>query len=283
MNHLNRLSHRGRGFTLVELLVTVGIIAVLIAILVPVLSIARNKANETRCLSNQRQFMQAMLSYAVDNAGYLPAPNWDGGSNPASPAAPNPPGWLYDPSQLIPNNTFQNGDSTHPSDVTHGLLYQYLNTLQVYHCPMDDGTWGTNTVQILSTYIMNGAVCDYGYQQNLRGEKLRAFKSSAILFWELPLLLIDNGVVNDGADFPAEGITTRHSNGSTVAFADGHAELLTWTAFTNDWYTVTPGPAPGIAPGMLWCAPRSQYNDGGESVYSGTWPPSAPPQPTSGG
>jgi prepilin-type N-terminal cleavage/methylation domain-containing protein len=60
------------GFTLVELLVVIGIIAVLIAVLLPVLSKARAAANRTACLSNVRQLYNAFLMYSNDNDGYLP-------------------------------------------------------------------------------------------------------------------------------------------------------------------------------------------------------------------
>ena len=63
-----------RGFTLVELLVVIGIIVLLVSILLPALNRARDNVQTTQCLSNMRQIGIAQAAYAMDNEGYaLPA------------------------------------------------------------------------------------------------------------------------------------------------------------------------------------------------------------------
>ena len=68
-----RATTTGRiGFTLIELLVVIAIIAILAAILFPVFARAREKARETRCLSNVKQLGMALLMYAGDHEGAFP-------------------------------------------------------------------------------------------------------------------------------------------------------------------------------------------------------------------
>lgn len=106
------------GFTLVELLVVIGIIALLISILLPALNKAREQANMTVCASNERQMANATHMYAMDNKGYFPC--------------------------VDSNNV--------PDEWWPALLNPYLNNEKVFQCPIQFGAGNP-----VNTYTANGA------------------------------------------------------------------------------------------------------------------------------
>jgi prepilin-type N-terminal cleavage/methylation domain-containing protein/prepilin-type processing-associated H-X9-DG protein len=115
-----------RGFTLVELLVVIGIIALLMGILLPVLSRTRASAADLKCQSNVRQISAALMIYATECEGYLP-PAED------STLPQGRPTWHTRIWQRVIGRPFQT------DDFTGGGTYSYLQ-YTVFECPQAEGS-----------------------------------------------------------------------------------------------------------------------------------------------
>ncbi|MGD0140909.1 MAG: type II secretion system protein [Tepidisphaeraceae bacterium] len=157
MKVINRRSHgRLGGFTLVELLVVIGIIAILVAVLLPALSKARRAANTIACASNLRQIVQAMMMYATQNNGYIPGgPQSSAAFLTASPSGTGAVGWnpLFGPditsstpfgcpglSQTwdweAPIATMMGASFNQAGDLKSRMQrYYFLNTFGAFVCP----------------------------------------------------------------------------------------------------------------------------------------------------
>jgi len=121
------------GFTLVELLVVIGIIAILIAILLPALSAARSQAMTVQCSAGLRSIGQAMQLYANENHGYVPR-DYDPGNISQ--------GHIFWAEVLAPHLGFPIDDLYPLPDSTARdvKLGPRLAKIPIYHCPAFVGT-----------------------------------------------------------------------------------------------------------------------------------------------
>jgi prepilin-type N-terminal cleavage/methylation domain-containing protein len=116
------------GFTLIELLVVIGIIAILLALLVPTANGILERARETKCQSNLRQLALGAISMAQSNDGNLPE-NYQ---------------WIT-----------MDYATTVDSMITNGTLFPYIKETRVYRCPSYERLYKPTANFRRATYSMN--------------------------------------------------------------------------------------------------------------------------------
>jgi prepilin-type N-terminal cleavage/methylation domain-containing protein len=242
-------NHR-TGFTLIELLVVIAIIAILAALLLPVLAKAKDKAMKTVDLNNNKQIALAANMYTGDNDEYLPNAGW----------LATDPSWAYGANLPATAGTTAAGfPAALAQQLNHfklGQLYPYIKTERVMLCPADkvNALFYQRGVKFTS-YIWNGSVNGYSGGRSL---KITRFKPLQVLMWETdertPFWF------NDTSSYPDEGISERHGKGAIIALFSGSTERITvknW--YGNEFAGLTGQRGAGIPANMLpnraWCNP----------------------------
>ena len=227
-----------RGFTLVELLVVIGVIALLISMLLPVLNKAREQANAIKCAANMRQIYTYLAMYVAEDHGtHLPGAPWIWEGPP--PYTAYPVAWDMSGNSLAGVAHFEEG-------VLMNYFPHSLQTReQIFNCPTDltDGrpvSWGTISYNIPRnfTYSLNAQI-NWNFHTNsldLRngGAPYRnpTLRMSQIRHPGTKILIFEEAFPNDGCFWSIapdndDQPTERHTHRGNQCFADGHIERLT--------------------------------------------------------
>jgi prepilin-type processing-associated H-X9-DG protein/prepilin-type N-terminal cleavage/methylation domain-containing protein len=222
------------GFTLVELLVVIGIIALLLAALLPALSRARGLARSAACLSNLRQLQTCWLMYANDHGGALP-PNlsvYDIATGGPIPGLDLRLTWCAGNARTDVNTV----------NIEKGYLFPYNRSTAIYRCPADKARVAGTNIRHTRSYNMSQSVTGVSFGTVL--SYIPTFQNLTQIQSPKPAdLFVFIDVHEDGImdalfgiplpDDPFDGHwfdlpANRHNDGCNLSFADGHVEHWRW-------------------------------------------------------
>jgi prepilin-type N-terminal cleavage/methylation domain-containing protein/prepilin-type processing-associated H-X9-DG protein len=200
---MSRIQRSARGFTLIELLIVIVILAVLSAVLFPVLAQARERVRRASCLSNGRQLGLAFLQYAQDFDEYFPLTEHAG------------------------------DDFTWTQTID-----PYLRNKQVFRCPSDlSANWSAAVTPRKTSYFLNAYMPGTGPYG-----KLSSVASPANVVYIAESADINTGdhfhptrwggatnfAWNAARDETTEIALRRHQEGFNAVYADGHSKWARW-------------------------------------------------------
>ncbi len=239
-----------RAFTLIELLVVIAVIALLMALLVPVLRSAREQGQRVVCLSNLRQLTLAWLLYAEEYDGKIV---WGSASGKATVGPRTMEGWL--------GQAFMHPESRSEliENPDKGALWPYVQDIDVYRCPRGRAghaaTYSTvvavnGGVLVKGTYFPERESLGIGFISPWEGEKVFGKRVGRTVLRLTRLtdivspgaaqraVFMDMGQKPAGDSFYVYYLyprwkwhsapPIRHADGTTLSMADGHVEYWKW-------------------------------------------------------
>lgn len=229
------------GLTLVELLVVIAVLAILLALLQPALSLARAKGREVTCLNNLKQLQICAKLYSLDNDDFL-LPNrnvYYVGTNTQTKGFSDNMTWC---SGLAPFDTTT-------ENIEKGLLFKYNTSTDIYLCPSDKSSVRTPRGDLLHLRRTRS----YNLCQSINGlpyppgtDAPPGFAKESEIDDPTPARLIffvgvhEESIYDSHFGIPAKGTpyaddhrwwdlpAGRHSDGCCFSFADGHVERWKW-------------------------------------------------------
>jgi len=204
------MRRRTSAFTLVEIIVVLGIIIMLAGLLFPLIGRAKEAGKRAQCLSNLRSLTQAWIAYAADNDRHLVS------------VGTGPTGWIFKPPPP---------DLQHVGPVKRGKLYPYLNDVSPFRCPDDTSDVTANACSYAINNQLNltrmddvqAPVRTFAFIEQASTGQVISNTFATPVYPGVPIL--------SGAAWPGENHhgARAYAEGTGISFADGHAIFWTYS------------------------------------------------------
>jgi prepilin-type N-terminal cleavage/methylation domain-containing protein/prepilin-type processing-associated H-X9-DG protein len=220
------MKSRRQGFTLIELLVVIGIIAVLAAVLLPVLARAKITAQRTSCLNKLRQWGLAQTMYAQDHDDYIPRESAVAGGSTLDT-------WVLVKQASSANvwyNALPSSINQHPASDFFSRKTDFYDPASLFHCPTEQFNNISTPIpdDIYFSIAMNSKLIQ-GSDPTIKVSAIK-LPSATVFFLENRLTgepMVDSKQATTDLGQPssyANRFAARHGGVGNIAFADGHAQ-----------------------------------------------------------